>query len=89
MADIPIVTELNDWRTNGGVLLMTWRKFRGLEADAVVLTDLGGPARTGAQTPHDYYTAITRARRLLTMVYGPSARLKSNPTDTVRGVDHV
>ena len=89
MDDIPIVTDLNDWRTNGGVLLMTWRKFRGLEADAVVLTDLGGPARTGAQTPHDYYTAITRARRLLTMVYGPSAKLKTHPTDTVRGVDHV
>ena len=89
MHDIPVVTDLNDWRTNGGVLLMTWRKFRGLEADAVVLTDLGGPARTGAQTPHDYYTGITRARRLLAMVYGPSARQKSHPTDTARGVDHV
>ena len=52
---------------------MSWRRFRGLEADAVILTDLGGVGKTAPETNQDYYTGITRARRFLTMVYRPKS----------------
>jgi len=67
------VDNTSQWQTHDGVLLMSWRRFRGLEADAVILTDLGGVGKMSAQTNRDYYTGITRARRFLTMVYGPKS----------------
>ena len=67
------VDSTSQWQTHEGVLLMSWRRFRGLEADAVILTDLGGVGKTAPETNQDYYTGITRARRFLTMVYRPKS----------------
>jgi hypothetical protein len=65
---VPVTKDLTEWREGARPLLMTWRKFRGLEARAVILFDLGNPSSKGAQTPGDLYTAITRARESLTVV---------------------
>lgn len=79
---VPLVTELESWRAGDGILLTSWRKFRGLEADSVVLTGLGGVSRAAPETARDYYTAVTRARTRLAMVYLPkksAARARPKP----------
>ena len=39
---VPFVTSTLTWRAGGGVLVTTARSFKGLEAEVVVLYDLGG-----------------------------------------------
>jgi hypothetical protein len=68
---IPITTHFGDWAAGARPLISTWRKFRGLEARAVVLFDLGDPASIGAQTPADLFTAATRAREFLSIIQRP------------------
>ncbi len=38
-----LVSNPNEWRANKGVLFATIRSFKGLEADAIILTDLLNP----------------------------------------------
>ena len=68
---VPVTRDLTEWGEGAKPLLMTWRKFRGLEARAVILFDLGSTSSKGAQTSGDLYTAITRARESLTLVKWP------------------
>ena len=55
-----------DWRKGKGILLTTARRFKGLEADAVVLCDFAGIG--GSFTLRDLYVALTRARSHLVIV---------------------
>lgn len=74
---IPTTTHFGDWAAGARPLLTTWRKFRGLEARAVILFDLGDPASIGAQTPADLFTAVTRAREFLSIIQRPDHPISS------------
>ena len=70
---IPIVTSVQEWRDGGGVLVTTARSFKGLEAEVVMLYDLGGFGRLFRR--EDLYVACTRAKVLLiTIVHGDQCR---------------
>ena len=62
----PIVDSLSAWKEGKGILYSTVRAFKGLEADALVVMDVGGfsPVLTQA----DFYVACSRAKHLLTVL---------------------
>lgn len=63
---VPFVTSAEEWRNGGGVLVTTARSFKGLEAEVVLLYDLGGFSRLFRR--EDLYVACTRAKVLLIAV---------------------
>jgi len=67
--DIPIITDRTGWLECRGIYLTTWRKFRGMEADSVILAGLTGPGKAAPETRADYYTAVTRARTRIAMFF--------------------
>jgi hypothetical protein len=70
---VPFTADAAAWRKGDGVLVTTARAFKGLEADIVVLYDLGTFGGTFNRT--DLYVAWTRARhRLLVGCHGPEVR---------------
>lgn len=63
---IGVAHDFAAWRRNEGVLLTSWKKFKGLEADAVAIVELPDP-----DTPEEIacrYVARSRAKHLLTVV---------------------
>jgi hypothetical protein len=65
---IKLTKGFQHWRHGKGVLLESWRRFKGLEADALVIAgvdDRVGEHGTGAA---DYYVASSRAKHLLTII---------------------
>ena len=60
---VPLTTDTDDWRDGRGVLVTTSRSFKGLEADVVLLYDLGGFGNLFRKK--DLYVACTRAKFLL------------------------
>jgi hypothetical protein len=69
----PLVTGAEAWRDGGGILVTTARSFKGLEADVVILYDLGEFGRLFKR--EDLYVACTRARVLLiAIVHGVQCR---------------
>jgi hypothetical protein len=70
---VPLVTSTLLWRTGGGVLVTTARSFKGLEAEVVVLYDLGGFGSFFKR--EDLYVSCTRAKALLVaIVHGEQCR---------------
>ena len=70
---VPLVTSAEEWRDGAGVLVTTARSFKGLEADVVILYDLGGFGRLFRR--EDLYVACTRAKVLLiAVVHGDVCR---------------
>ena len=70
---VPIVTSTTKWRDGEGVLVTTARSFKGLEAEVVLLYDLGGFGRLFRR--EDLYVACTRAKVLLiAVVHGDECR---------------
>lgn len=63
---VPLVTSALTWRAGGGVLVTTARSFKGLEAEVVVLYDLGGFGPLFKR--EDLYVSCTRAKALLVVV---------------------
>jgi hypothetical protein len=63
---VPVVTSTLAWRAGGGVLVTTARSFKGLEADVVVLYDLGGFGPLFKR--EDLYVSCTRAKALLVAI---------------------
>ncbi len=43
---VPLCTNPNEWRADKGVLFATIRSFKGLEADAIIVTDVPNPETT-------------------------------------------
>lgn len=73
VGQVPVVTSAEEWRDGHGVLVSTARSFKGLEADVVVLYDIGEFGRLFQKS--DLYVACTRARALLiAVVHGPECR---------------
>lgn len=70
---VPVVTSAEEWRDGAGVLVTTSRSFKGLEAEVVILYDLGGFGRLFRR--EDLYVACTRAKVLLiAVVHGDECR---------------
>ena len=65
---VPLTQELREWTAGKGVLITSWKRFKGLEADAVVIIEQ--PARTGniARANANRYVARSRAKHLLTVI---------------------
>ena len=60
---VPLITNSEDWYDGRGVLVTTSRSFKGLEADVILLYDLGDFGKLFQKK--DLYVACTRARFLL------------------------
>ncbi len=65
-ATIPLTTDFEEWRQGEGVLIATWGRFKGLEADAVVIIET--PMRNQARETTSRYVARSRAKHLLTVI---------------------
>ena len=63
---VPIITDAAIWRKGGGILVTTAKAFKGLEADAVIVYDVGNLG--GVFDLADLYVAWTRARHRLVIV---------------------
>lgn len=72
--DIPLTRDFDQWRAGKGVLLATHRRFKGLEADALVLAGIPEPGSRDFYTLADHYVACSRAKHLLEIVQDESLR---------------
>lgn len=63
---IPLTESAAQWRQGGSILVTTSRSFKGLEADAVIVYDIGEIG--GVFTLTDLYVACTRARAYLHLI---------------------
>jgi superfamily I DNA/RNA helicase len=58
--------NFNQWRNNKGVMLSSWHRFKGLEADAIVIIET--PRADGGRENANRYVARSRAKHLLTII---------------------
>jgi hypothetical protein len=65
---IALSDDFERWRRGECVLLSPHRRFKGLEADALILADVPEPGSRPYFTKADYYVACSRAKHLLTVV---------------------
>lgn len=65
--NVPITENLEEWKSGEGILFTTIRRFKGLEADAVLITDLVPLNSLSYFTAADLYVACSRAKHLLAM----------------------
>lgn len=63
---IRVTREFEEWRRGAGVLIATLGRFKGLEADAVVIVET--PIRNKARRTTSRYVARSRAKHLLTVI---------------------
>jgi DNA helicase IV len=71
LADQPVTNDLKVWRDNRGILLTSLYRFKGLEADALILADVIPPdpmAPLGGFRPEHFYVGCSRAKHLLTII---------------------
>ena len=66
--NIPLTDSFDQWRAAKGVLLSTCRRFKGLEADALILAGIPKPDTKKYFTNADYYVAASRGKHLLTII---------------------
>lgn len=65
---VKLTRDFDAWRDNKGILLSTCRRFKGLEADALVLAGIPKPDTTNHFSTADFYVATSRAKHLLTII---------------------
>lgn len=66
-----ITEELREWQRGAAILLTSLYRFKGLEADALILADIVKPdarAEHHGFRPEHYYVACSRAKHLLTVI---------------------
>ncbi|MDE0178977.1 MAG: NERD domain-containing protein [Gammaproteobacteria bacterium] len=63
---IALTRDFDEWRRGKGVLIATWGRFKGLEADAVVIVET--PMRDEAREATTRYVARSRAKHWLTVI---------------------
>ena len=71
LAGHSVTENLSEWRRGAGILLTSLYRFKGLEADALILADVVRPdpgAAPGGFRPQHFYVACSRAKHLLTIV---------------------
>ncbi len=66
--NVPLVRDFDDWYANKGILLTTSRRFKGLEADALVLAAIPEPGSKQFYTKADHYVASSRAKHMLEVI---------------------
>ncbi len=66
--NIALTDNFDHWRAGKGVLLSTCRRFKGLEADALVLAGIPKPDTKKYFSNADYYVAASRGKHLLTVI---------------------
>lgn len=64
---VRLTDDLAAWRAGDAVLVSTIKGFKGLDADAVIITDLAG-LKPPALDAADLYVACTRARHVLSVI---------------------
>lgn len=70
---VPVVTSALAWRAGDGLLVTTARSFKGLEAEVVLLYDLGGFGTLFKR--EDLYVSCTRAKAMLiAIVHGDQCK---------------
>lgn len=67
VGDYKTTDKLDVWRSNQAVWLSSIKAFKGLEADALVLTDLPD-FKPGVFDKADFYVACSRAKLLLVVL---------------------
>ncbi|HBJ87729.1 MAG TPA: hypothetical protein DDZ88_28510 [Verrucomicrobiales bacterium] len=71
LGGVGFTDNLDDWRADKAVLLTTLRRFKGLEADAVILFDVpefGESFQETGFTNRHFYVACSRAKHLLCVI---------------------
>jgi hypothetical protein len=71
IAGRPVTEDLAKWRTGDGILLTSLYRFKGLEADALILVNIIKPdphAKPSGFRPEHFYVACSRAKHLLTII---------------------
>ncbi len=68
LAGRKLTLSLDQWRNEKGILFSTIRSFKGLEADAVILTDVPDLDSIPHFTRNDFYVAVSRAKHLLVVL---------------------
>ena len=63
---IPATKSFEEWGEDKGVLIVSWHRFKGLEADAVVTIET--PVRDDARERVNRYVARSRAKHLLMVI---------------------
>jgi hypothetical protein len=63
---VPTTRDFDHWRRGKGVLLVSWSRFKGLEADAVVIIETA--SYDDARERANRYVARSRAKHLLTVI---------------------
>ena len=66
LAGVKLTDSAAKWRSGGGLLCTTARRFKGLESDVVVLYGFSGLGKLF--TAADLYVVLTRARAHLVVV---------------------
>jgi superfamily I DNA/RNA helicase len=65
---VNLTTNFYHWRANNGVLFSTIRSFKGLEADAIIVTDVPNPESDAYFSTADFYVGCSRAKHLLAIL---------------------
>ena len=73
MGGSPLVKDFPAWWQGKGVLLSTARRFKGLEADAIVLAGVPESGTSERYRTADHYVACSRAKHLLAVVHQRAA----------------
>jgi len=63
---VPVTKDFDAWRKDKGVLIASWARFKGLEADAIVIVEILAP--DSDQERASRYVARSRAKHLLTVI---------------------
>ena len=63
---IPATRSFEEWGEGKGVLIASWHRFKGLEADAIVIIDTSG--RDEGRERVNRYVARSRAKHLLSVI---------------------
>lgn len=65
---IKLTKGFQHWRQGKGVLLESWRRFKGLEADALVIAGVDDRFVEQKAGIADHYVACSRAKHILTII---------------------
>ena len=63
-----ICDDLNEWRANLGAMFATIRSFKGLEADAIIITDVSNPESDAYFSIAYFYVGCSRAMHMLVIL---------------------
>ncbi len=63
---IPLTRSFEQWSSGEYVLIASWSRFKGLEADAIVIIET--PSNNDARDKINHYVARSRAKHLLTVI---------------------